>query len=199
MLCPPRLTVYCRTEAPITTAKTLLTAEDHENLPDDGKRYELLDGELREAPVPNPEHAWITTRIIVPLDIYVRPRGLGHVLAAPSILLRRRPDRVRTPDIGFFAAGRFPGDRPPARGYPALVPDLLVEIVSANDRAAYVEQKIEEWLAVGARLVWAVYPVSRSVVDYRGRTEVRVYQEGERLDGGPVFPDFSLPVGEIFA
>ena len=112
--------------------------------------------------------------------------------------MRRNPDRVRAPDLCFYAAGRFTEGRPPAT-YIELIPDFVVEVVSPSDRAADVQQKIEEWLTAGVRLVWAVYPATRSVTVYRGLAAARVYLEGEAIDGTPMFPEFALPVADIFS
>ena len=48
-------------------------------------------------------------------------------------------------------------------------------------------------------MVWVVYPESRSVVAYRSGERAHVLQEGDSLDGHPVFEDFSLPVADLFS
>ncbi len=85
------------------------------------------------------------------------------------------------------------------RGYLEVVPDLIVEVISPGDSAAEVQEKIEEWLRAGARLVWAVYPDTRSVVAYQSLAAVRVYTEADILDGEPVLPGFTCPVARLFA
>ena len=64
--------------------------------------------------------------------------------------------------------------------------------------SAELQEKIEEWLNAGARLVWAMYPRTRSVVAYRSLTAVRVYRGVDILDGAPVLPDFTCPVAGLF-
>lgn len=183
----------------VTTAKTLLTAEDLFELPDDGRRYELLDGELKEMTPPGGEHGGVEANLTYLLNAHVRERGLGRVLSGdPGVFLRRNPDRVRAPDVCFIAAGRLPGDKPPA-GYLEIVPDLIIEIISPNDKASDVQQKIEEWLAAGAKLVWALYPATHSIVAYRSLTDIRVYTEADTIDGSPVLPDFTCKVAELFS
>src|SRR5687768_7858691 len=65
----------------MTTEKKLFTAEDLERLCVDGKNYELLDGELRELSPGNWFHSLLMAEIAALIREYVRPRGLGYVLA----------------------------------------------------------------------------------------------------------------------
>ncbi len=129
---------------------------------------------------------------------FVKPRRLGIVVGNDAgIILRRGPDRVRGGDVSFFAAGRLPEDRPP-RGYAEVIPEFVAEVVSPWDTASEVEQKVQEWLAAGVRLVWVLYPATRSVTAYQGRDAVRVFGEADLIDGGPVFPGLAIPVGRFF-
>lgn len=182
----------------MATTQKLLSAEDLFTLPDDGVRRELLDGELVEMSPTGPGHARVMVRVAHHLLVDVEPHNLGEVFAGDlGVILRRHPDRVRAPDVCFFARERIPSGGFP-EGYVEIVPDLIVEIVSPNDKAAEVQEKIQEWLHAGARLVWAIYPGTRQVMAYQGRGAVRVYEETDTLDGGPVLPDFSCPLAKLF-
>lgn len=59
---------------------------------------------------------------------------------------------VRAADIAYFAKDRLPPD---AQTFPDSPPDLVVEVISTHDRATYVEQKTQEWLNFGVKLVLA--------------------------------------------
>jgi Uma2 family endonuclease len=83
-------------------------------------------------------------------------------------------------------------------GFLELAPDLVVEVVSQNDSASYMQDKIEMWLEAGARLVWIVYPELQSVVVYDSLDEAKVLHVGDDLEGIPVFEDFNIAVEEIF-
>ena len=183
----------------MATEQRLLTAEDLFKLPDDGYRYELLDGELVKMAPPGGEHGLVLFDVTLPLGNYVTAHDLGAVLVGgPGIVLRRNPDRVRAPDLCFIARDRIPAGGLP-RGYLEVIPDLVVEVISPGDRAAEVQEKVEEWLTAGVRLVWALYPRTRSVAAYQSLTVVRVYTESDVLDGAPVLPGFSWPVASLFA
>ena len=83
-------------------------------------------------------------------------------------------------------------------GFLAVVPDLAEEVVWPSDGVDAVQAKIEQWLWYGVRLVWMVYPGTRSVTAYRGLDDVPVLTEDDDLLGEPVLPGFSCPVREIF-
>ncbi|MBI3964538.1 MAG: Uma2 family endonuclease [Chloroflexi bacterium] len=179
-------------------AKGLVTAEELARLPDDGFRYELIDGELKQMPPVGGEHGGVTTDFASTLRTYVKAHGLGWVLAGDTgVLLRRDPDHVRMPDVCFVSRERLPEGRLP-KGHLPFVPDLVVEVVSPYDRASEVQAKIGEWLTGGARLVWAVYPDTRQIVAYRSLTEIRIYGERDVIDAEPVLPGFKTSVAELF-
>lgn len=91
----------------MATQKTLLTAEDLWSLPDGGRRYELIQGELREMTPPGVEHGLVCGNAFGELRDFIKPRQLGHLLINDAgIILRRGPDTVRGGDVAFFAAGR---------------------------------------------------------------------------------------------
>jgi len=177
--------------------KTLLTAEDLLELPYDGRRYELLDGELKELPLIGFKAATAQSRITRLLGDHVEERDLGEVASGdPGIILRRNPDRVRGPDVAFFSKDRVPAVEPDT--FVDVVPDFLVEVISPNDKAFEVQDKIEEWLRAGVRLVWAVYPSTRSVVAYRSPSDIRLYGASDTITGEPALPEFACEVWRFF-
>ena len=185
----------------MTAVRTLLTAEEFLQMPDpgDGRRYELLDGALVELTPPGGEHGWIMVNFGYYLKLYSMSDEGGLVLGGdPGILLRHDPDRVRAPDLCCFRRERIPGGRPP-RGYLEVIPDLVVEVISPGDRAGEIQQKVEEWLAAGVRLVWLAYPVTRTVIVYDGSSAARILREGDVLEGGDVLPGFSCEVSLLFS
>jgi Uma2 family endonuclease len=154
--------MYIERRAMATTAK-LLTAEEFEQLPDDGKRYELTDGELREmAPTVN-WHGEVESNLVIRLGGHVQAHGLGRVSCGEILyIVRRNPDRVRAADIAFIRQERVPSLE--ARQHiMEVIPDLVVEILSKNDTIAEVNDKIDDWLGAGVKLLWVVDPFRRTV------------------------------------
>lgn len=175
-----------------------MTAEELLSLPDDEKRYELVEGELREIAPAGARHGDATAALTVLLGQYVRANRLGRVLAAETgFRISRDPDTVRAPDVSFVSRKRVPSDGPP-EGYWELAPDLAVEVVSPNDTAAEVQSKVQMWLEVGVRLVWVVYPGTRSVVAYKSLRDISTFTAGDAISGDEIVPGFECKVSGIF-
>ena len=62
-----------------------------------------------------------------------------------------------------------------------------------------MQAKVEQWLSAGVRLVWVVYPDTRSVVVYNAQREGKLLRADDTLTGDPVLPGFTCKVSEIFS
>ena len=175
-----------------------MTAEELLRLPEESKRRELVEGELREMAPAGARHGRAAMRIGTLLDRHATAQRIGVVLAAETgFRISRNPDTVRAPDVSFVARDRIPAEGIP-EGYWDIAPDLVAEVVSPNDTAAEVQSKIQMWLRVGVRLVWVVYPDTRSVMVYESLKEISTLTAGDTLGGGAVVPDFECRVSEVF-
>jgi Uma2 family endonuclease len=178
--------------------KTLTTADQLLRMPEDGCRYELVEGEISRMTPAGWKHGAVVTRISRLLDPFVEKHGLGVVLAGdPGFLLSRDPDTVRAPDVAFIRRQRLDeGD--PAGGFWPGPPDLAVEVVSPGDTLGEVDAKARAWLAAGAKAVWVVAPQWRTVTVYRPPAEITTLSEGDDLTGDDLLPGFHCTVGELF-
>ena len=113
-------------------------------------------------------------------------------------LLDRRPDLVRIPDVSFVSWERVP-ERGVPEGFWPGAPDLAVEVVSSNDRAEDVRDKVREYLASGTRLVWVLWPKHQSVTIYAAGGATRDLGLDAEQDGGDVLAGFRTPVADLFA
>ena len=183
----------------MATIKTdLLTAGDLLRLSSEGVRGELVRGVLHETMPAGFKHGWIVMKLGALLMNFISPRTLGTLVGSDSgVWLERDPDTVREPDIAFTSAERMPINAD-VDGYSEVVPDLVVEIVSPNDRAGEVVDKVAMWLGHGVRVVWVVRPDSRTVEVHRASGEVETLGEGDVLDGLDVLPGFACDVGAVF-
>ena len=183
--------------APQTT-RELLTADDLLRLYADGVRGELIRGALSETMPTGLRHGQIAGRLTVRLGSFIESRRLGIYATSDSgVRLERDPDTVREPDVAFFSAAKIPLDAD-IPGYAEVAPDLVVEIVSPNDRLTEVNDKALMWLRYGVRLVWVVRPEERLIDVHRDGHPVAALGESDSLDGLDVLPDFSCPVREVF-
>ena len=175
----------------MSAQKTLVTAELlpglSSRLSSEGKRTELVEGELVVIAPGGGRHGRIAHRAAVFITNHVLNRDLGEVFAAGTgFLLRRDPDTVRAPDVAFVSSERLGTSEAPA-GFVERAPDLAVEVVSPCDSAAAVQSKVEDWLGAD----------TRSATVYRSLHEVEVLSEPDSLDGAPVLTDFAVPVGDL--
>ncbi|HZL35343.1 MAG TPA: Uma2 family endonuclease [Tepidisphaeraceae bacterium] len=178
-----------------------ITPEDLLAMPD-GVDYELVDGKLVERNM-GYESSVIAVRIILLLGVFIKERDLGHLATTDAGFrcFKDDPGRVRKPDISFVCKGRLPGERDP-KGYCLLVPDLVVEVISPNDRADEVEEKIREYLSAGVPLIWIVHPNTRTVHIHRPSTSplgvITRLGESDAITGEDVLPGFSCSVAAFF-
>lgn len=177
--------------APVTAAALLA-------LGDDGRRWELVEGEWRALAPAGFEHGRVSMRVGSRLDAHVEKTGAGVVVAAETgFRIAADPDTVRGPDVAFVAGERLP-PRDLQRRFLDLAPDLVVEVVSPGDRPTEVAKKVRAWLVAGCRLAWVVSGSSREVAAHTLDGMVVHLGEGDVLDGGDVLPGFRLPVADIF-
>ncbi len=175
--------------------RTLLTADDLLRLPKEGKRYELVKGELVEMAPPGDEHGEIAATIARILGTFVIEHGLGSIRVESGFQLSRNPDTVRAPDVAFIGKDRLIRPRP--KGYYPGAPDVAVEILSPNDTFREVQERIEAWLSAGAKSVWLVDPDRRRVMVYAHPHRPQVFEASETLSD-PAIPGFSVRVAELF-
>ncbi|MGH8247923.1 MAG: Uma2 family endonuclease, partial [Gammaproteobacteria bacterium] len=135
--------------------KTLITAEQLPAIAGD-RRVELVDGELVSMSPVGLTHAWVVGRFTHWLESFVGEKKLGRVGPELGCVLRRNPDVVRAPDVCFIASGRLRGIN--QEGYFEGAPDLAIEVLSPDDTASAMQEKMREYLAAGARLVWFADP-----------------------------------------
>ena len=180
----------------MTTAKRLVTADEYLNMPDDGKKYELIRGRLVEKMGTGFPHSIIVFRISGLLFVYMGSMGHGYVcVGEPGYYLERGPDTVRCPDIAWIAPGRVPEG---IQGFPALAPDLAIEVKSPSNSRRELAEKAAMWLSFGSREVWVADPETVTVTVYRPGAEPVTLGEDDTLDGGELLPGFASPVWRFF-
>jgi Uma2 family endonuclease len=116
--------------------------------------------------------------------------------AETGFVLARDPDTVRAADVAFVSRDRVPPEGVPVGFWP-MAPDLAVEVVSPNDRPEDIQEKVEEYLAAGTKLVGVVYPKTQSVTVYRSLREIVVLREDDLITGDEVLPGFACPVRKL--
>lgn len=176
--------------------KTKATVEDVLRLGAAGERYELVDGELVAMRPTGFEHGNVESWTGSVFTGFVVPRRLGRVLVGePLFRLDRARGIGRAPDIAFVRRERLIGCD--LTGAFDGAPDLAVEIVSPNDSAKDVQEKVDQWLAYETGAVLLMYPATKRVILWRGDGAHRFSRDDE-LDLDPALPGFRCKVSELF-
>ena len=179
-------------------ATKFMTAEELLAVPDDGHRYELIEGMVRRMPPAGEEHSEVWAELFWYMKTFAREHKLGAVVGGDAgFLFGRDPDILLVPDVAFTRADRLrPRDQ--RTDFSPVVPDLVVEVVSPSDRPDEVAKKIAFYLAAGVRLVLELDPRPRTVTVHASGGVPRILRVGDVLDGGDVLPGFKVPVAAIF-
>ncbi len=174
------------------------TANQLAKMPQDGNRYELVEGVLNMMSPAGGRHGRIAGVVFRLLANHVVDNDLGVTFAAETgFLITTNPDTVRAPDAAFVCQDKM-NQLEDDSGFLPFAPDLAVEFVSPNDTFADVENKAFSWLDAGTQLVLIVEPKSQTAHAYRSRRNIRVLKSGEEIDASDVVTGWNVAVTEIF-
>ncbi|MGH7678999.1 MAG: Uma2 family endonuclease [Gemmatimonadaceae bacterium] len=141
------------------------TVEMLDALPEDGRRYEIVDGALYVTPAPSDVHQLVAAEFYKSIDAYLRPTTVARALFSPADVRKddKRRNRVQ-PDV--FAVRLAGGKRPP---YPYALSDLLIaiEVESPSNPFLDYQVKRELYLTNGVAEYWIASPESRVVTACR--------------------------------
>ncbi len=135
--------------------------QDYLETPDDGQRYELIDGEIIVSPSPILLHQRTVKVLSRLLDDFVVPRRLGEVVLSP-IDVRLAANIVVQPDIAFVRRGSAADN--PAEARIAGSPELMIEVLSLSNPGHDLVRKRELYARYGVLEYWIVDPIRRTIV-----------------------------------
>jgi Uma2 family endonuclease len=167
-------------------------------IPDDGQRYEIIDGVLYMAPSPNEFHQNEAARIIIYLGIHIELPDLGRILPAPfDIKLSFKT--VVQPDVVVFLYKN--GEVEELSKLVKNIPDLVVEIASPGTTKHDRQRKFHAYEQAGIREYWIVEPKQQSVevylLDAGTYCKIGVFS-GKQTVVSQVVPDFPVAVEQFF-
>ena len=173
-----------------------LTYDDFCLLPNDGKRYEIIEGELFVTPSPISLHQRVVTRLTVALGSFLESRRLGEVFVSPFDVVFSRFDVVE-PDILFISKARSSVLTPKnVQG----APDLVIEVLSKSTRHTDRTIKLKLYARYGVEEYWIIDPRVPAAQIYRrgkgGLERVRALKPRDLLSS-PLLPGFSLKLAEL--
>jgi Uma2 family endonuclease len=172
-------------------------AEDIWDTPDDGNRYEVIDGELYVSPPPTFGHQLAVMRLSARLEWYVTERRLGYVLTAP-LGVALDPTSGVQPDIVFISQGR--SGNISDRGLEGA-PDLAVEVLSPGTASRDRGVKMRRYAAAGIDHYWIVDPRRRTLEAFElrddGYAQVAAYEAGD-VFRPTLFPGLEIALSDLW-
>lgn len=192
---PPKEVWVVSRYKPRKRQRVLLTPEDEEKILGSSE-YEIVDGEIYERPMPNPEHGRIQLKLGSKLLAFVEENKLGMVYTECHFELKK--NLIRVPDVSFVSFERFPQDGEPGGSRWLIQPDLAVEIVSPSDVLHEVFKKIDEYFAAKVKQVWLISPEQKFLTVYRSRKDSTILTEEDELVSEDILPGFRLKLSDIF-
>jgi Uma2 family endonuclease len=184
--------------APEAAGKAEVTPEELLTMPD-AEHYELVEG----VPVQR-TMSLLASRVEITLgrilDLHCLQDELGWVIG-PACGYRCfpwKPRPVRRPDVSFIERGRLPSEAQWYEGSVTIPPDLAVEVTSPSDEVYELEEKVEEYLRAGVRLIWVIHPEVRVIQVIHGDGSGYRLRVGDELSGEEVVPGFRCPVVSLF-
>jgi Uma2 family endonuclease len=174
------------------------TYEDYAALPDDGKRYEIVDGVLYMAPSPGRWHQKAAGKLYRYLSHYIEDEKLGEVYLAPfdvvlaynqtvqpyvSVILNDHRDRITDNHI-------------------VGAPDLVVEVISPGSAGYDRREKQNMYARAGVPEYWLVDPAAHTVevlaLEYNEYRSLGVFQ-GKATLPTRIIATFPVHVEQFFA
>jgi Uma2 family endonuclease len=180
-----------------TLTKTEITPEEFLEM-EDAVSYELVDGQLVERNM-STLSCLVEALTFQKVQSHAGPNSLGPVWTGTMgfAYFPDRPRHVRRPDVSFVKAERMTPELFQTGNLP-IAPDMAVEVISPNDTAHEIAEKIEEYRLAGVSLIWVIEPELRIVDVYRKNGVNSRLRETDELDGEDVLPGFRCRVSELF-
>ncbi|MGE3181334.1 MAG: Uma2 family endonuclease [Phycisphaerae bacterium] len=143
-----------------------LTADEYFTLPDDGARYELIDGIVTMSPSASFQHQLICGEIYDQIKTIIRQiPSIGVVVFESDVLLEgvgKKGDLVYRPDLAFLSGDRSKQIKTRIR----IAPDLIVEIISPESRSLDTVTKFHDYARAGVGEYWIIDPLNNEMHFY---------------------------------
>jgi Uma2 family endonuclease len=186
----------------VAAGAPVMTTEDLLALPKNGTERWLIRGQLRETSmtVRNRWHSMIMARVtqllLNWLDHQPEPRG-AILCGEAGVRLRRDPDTTVGIDVVYISA-EVAAHESEETTLIEGVPILVVEILSPSDTQEQIDEKIDDYLLAGVRLIWVIDPHDKSVLIYRPGNEPELVNVRQDLSGEPELPGFRVAASQLF-
>jgi Uma2 family endonuclease len=183
----------------MATATELFTAEQFATRPDPRYPEELVQGRIVTTPPPTPRHGQVCGETHYLLRGHAERHDLGHVLCNDSgVITERDPDTVRGSGVAFYSYAKVPRGRI-RKGYLEVVPDLVAEVRSEDDRWRDILAKVHEYLEAGVVVVIVLDSETERAHVFRADQPPRELATDDELTVPDLLGDFRVAVRRFFA
>jgi len=172
------------------------TDEEFMALPNDGRKYELLEGKLLMSPV-IASHGSVCVNIVILMGTYVHRHKLGQVYDS-STGFRLSDDVLLSPDVAFVSKARLKKILVAPDKFLYGAPDLVVEVVSPSDRLKHINEKLDHYFEHDTRLAWVVDWKKREVTVHSPDNLAKLTRPNDVLTGGDVLRGFKCKLSKLF-
>jgi Uma2 family endonuclease len=164
---------------------------------DDERLFEIVKGKRVEKQMSLIENL-IAAVLFGRLAPFCRENKLGLAVIETMISIPGSGND-RKPDVAFVSYNTWAADRPIPRvnAWP-VAPDLIVEVISPNDKAFNVMEKLQEYFAGGVRQVWQIYSNIEQVFIFDSPRTAHILGRSDELSGDPVVPGFRMKCVDLF-
>lgn len=177
----------------------LFTIEDWELTPDDGNRYEVIEGDMCMSSAPNIVHQRITTKTLFQFSLYLEQNPIGEIFPTPGVIFDRYNAVI--PDLVYLSNENR--DELIKEGKIHGAPDLLIEILSPGkintDRDRITKRKL--YGKFGVKEYWILDPKTQSAEIYRltdkGMKLTQTCKDNDEITT-PLLPDFVCKASSLF-
>ena len=147
---------------------------------------------------PTFHHGITCARMSFLLLSWLSDRDLGRVVSNDTgVLTNRDPDTLRGADVSYYSFASLPKETTP-RKYPAVPPDLVIEVKSPSDRWREIQTKVAEYLNVGVPVIAVLDPDTLSAHLYYADQPNRTLGPDDELTFPDCLPDFRVLVRNLF-
>ena len=166
-------------------------------MPHDGRKREIVGGELIVMSPASFNHGKIISRLSIALGTRIYSQKLGELVDGQTGF-RLKTEDLFSPDIAFVTTTRAAAHQKRGDVFFQGAPDLLVEVLSPSDTVEVLEEKLAQFFGEGLRLAWVVHPKTRTVHVYHSITSTRILTADLALDGEDVVPGFRYELSNLF-
>jgi Uma2 family endonuclease len=175
-----------------------ITAGQFASLPPTDHPQELVAGRVVDMPSPLTPHGQVVFNIAFLLKSYLKQHDIGRAWGAESgLVTSRAPDSVRGMDAAYCSYQRWPKSDA-QKGYAEIAPELVMEVMSPDDRWPRMLKKITEYLDAGVLVVCTLDPEVKTLQIHTDESSAKTLRAEDRFELPSILPGFTCKVSEFF-